>query len=146
MTLNLLTPSLRTVKRSRSKFVPFLPGLQSSNFQEVNNILTAAKQFHGIECDVPVILAEDETRVKPRVRWEPRRDTLIGFCGQKVEHVCKFGLEIEVGNGEAGYSKIVDSFDENIQVGPIIGHASDGDSRRRKLMVEDYLSNEGPNP
>ncbi|KAL3695498.1 hypothetical protein R1sor_009574 [Riccia sorocarpa] len=84
--------------------------------------------------------------VKPRVRWEPRRDTLIGFCGQKVEHVCKFGLEIEVGNGEAGYSKIVDSFDENIQVGPIIGHASDGDSRRRKLMVEDYLSNEGPNP
>ncbi|KAL3678331.1 hypothetical protein R1sor_021287 [Riccia sorocarpa] len=48
----------------------------------------AAKQFHGIECDVLVILAEDETRVKPRVRWEPRRDTLIGFCGQKVEHVC----------------------------------------------------------
>ncbi|KAL3695398.1 hypothetical protein R1sor_009474 [Riccia sorocarpa] len=63
-------------------------GRQSSNFQEVNNILTTAKQFHGIECDVPVILAEDETRVKPRVRWEPRRDTLIGFCEQKVEHVC----------------------------------------------------------
>ncbi|KAL3693162.1 hypothetical protein R1sor_006813 [Riccia sorocarpa] len=120
MTLNLLTPSLRTVKRSRSKFVPFLPGLQFSNFQEVNNILAAAKQFHGIECDVPVILAEDETKVKPRVMWEPRRDTLIGFCLKGM-------------------------WDENCQlsVGPIIGHASDGDSRRTKLMLEDYLSNEG---
>ncbi|KAL3702195.1 hypothetical protein R1sor_020217 [Riccia sorocarpa] len=24
---------------------------------------------------------EDETRIKPRVRWEPRRDTFTGFCG-----------------------------------------------------------------
>ncbi|KAL3681240.1 hypothetical protein R1sor_024196 [Riccia sorocarpa] len=83
MTLNLLTPSLRTVKRSRSKFVPFLPGLQISNFQEVNNIFTAAKQFHGIECDVPVILVEDETRVKQRVRWEPRRDISLDSVGRK---------------------------------------------------------------
>ncbi|KAL3681020.1 hypothetical protein R1sor_023976 [Riccia sorocarpa] len=55
--------------------------------QEVGKILSAAKQFHGIEYDVPVIFAEDETRVKPRVRWEPRRDTLIGFCGDRAEHV-----------------------------------------------------------
>lgn len=25
------------------------------------------------------------------------------------------------------------------EVGPLIGHASDGDARRRKLMIEDYL-------
>ncbi|KAL3683565.1 hypothetical protein R1sor_001587 [Riccia sorocarpa] len=171
-------------------------GLQLQNFQEINNILSAAKLYHGIQSNVPVILAEDETRVKPRVRWEPRRDTLIGFCGEKVEHVCKVGIEIEVGSGEAGYSKIVDSFEHNIQgsyvrvvivnplhvklpklvlfasttcnsfsadwvrvhwdalkeswdqscrssIGPIIGHASDGDSRRRKLMVQDYLATEG---
>ncbi|KAL3681169.1 hypothetical protein R1sor_024125 [Riccia sorocarpa] len=35
----------------------------------------------------PFHVEEDETRVKPRVRWEQRRDTLIGFCGEKVEHV-----------------------------------------------------------
>ncbi|KAL3689329.1 hypothetical protein R1sor_015638 [Riccia sorocarpa] len=114
-------------------------GRQLVNFQEVGNILKAAKQFHGIDGDVPVLFAEDETRVKPRIRWEPRRDTLIGFCGGREDHVCKFGLEIEVGNGESGYFKIVDSFEQNIQ-GPSLGHASDGDSRRRKLMVEDYLT------
>ncbi|KAL2642696.1 hypothetical protein R1flu_010283 [Riccia fluitans] len=27
--------------------------------------------------------------------------------------------------------------------GPILGHASDGDVRRRKLMLEDYLGSEG---
>ncbi|KAL2634886.1 hypothetical protein R1flu_006365 [Riccia fluitans] len=50
-------------------------------------ILTAAKALHGITGDVAVILAEDETRVKPTM--------------------------------------------------------SDGDARRRKLMLEDYLGNEG---
>ncbi|KAL2624488.1 hypothetical protein R1flu_008733 [Riccia fluitans] len=185
--------------------------------------------------DVAVILAEDETRVKPSevnnpkfaldirsftdhllqgripidselesvlslyiwsARWEARRDTLIGFCGDKDNHVCKMGLEVEVGSGESGYSKIVESFEKKIQgsyarvvivnplheklprlivyasvtcnsfivswvrdhwkglrqrwdkccrqvVGPILGHASDGDARRRKLMLEDYLGSEG---
>ncbi|KAL2621312.1 hypothetical protein R1flu_001517 [Riccia fluitans] len=68
MSMNLLTPSLRTVKRNRSTFVPFLLGLQDSNFGEVAKILTAAKALHGITGDVVVILAEDETWVKPTVR------------------------------------------------------------------------------
>ncbi|KAL2629882.1 hypothetical protein R1flu_014568 [Riccia fluitans] len=61
MSMNLLTPSLRTVKRNRSTFVPFLCGLQDSNFKEVAKILTAAKALHGIIGDVAVILAEDKT-------------------------------------------------------------------------------------
>ncbi|KAL3689919.1 hypothetical protein R1sor_016228 [Riccia sorocarpa] len=129
-------------------------------------------------------------------RWESRRDTLIGFCGQKESHTCRLGLEVKVGSGEEGYSCIVDSFESNVigsyarvvivnplheklprlvistsvtcnsfdatwvqgqwdwmkcewdkhcraQVGPIIGHASDGDSRRRKLMLSDYCSKFG---
>ncbi|KAL2621273.1 hypothetical protein R1flu_001478 [Riccia fluitans] len=72
MSMNLLTPSLRTVKRNRSTFVPFLPGLPDSNFRDVAKILTAAKALHGITRDVAVILAEDETRVKPTVSWGPR--------------------------------------------------------------------------
>ncbi|KAL2630890.1 hypothetical protein R1flu_015576 [Riccia fluitans] len=152
MSMNLLTPSLRTVKRNKSTFVPFLCGLQDSNFEEMAKILTAAKALHGIIGDVVVILAKDETRVKPTVRWEARRDTLIGFCGDKDNHVCKMGLEVEVGSGESGYSKIVESFEQKIQdwdkccrqvVGPVLGHASDGDARRRKLMLEDYLGSEG---
>jgi hypothetical protein len=31
-------------------------------------------------------------------------------------------------------------------VGPLLGHASDGDARRRKLMLEDYSGNEIPGP
>ncbi|KAL2609573.1 hypothetical protein R1flu_028146 [Riccia fluitans] len=129
-------------------------------------------------------------------RWEARRDTLIGFCGDKDNHVCKMGLEVEVGSGESGYSKIVESFEQKIQgsyarvviVNPlheklprlivyafvtcnsftaswvqdhwkglkqrwdkccrqvvdlVLGHANDGDARRRKLMLEDYLGSEG---
>ncbi|KAL2620429.1 hypothetical protein R1flu_000634 [Riccia fluitans] len=115
MSMNLLTPSLRTMKRNRSTFIPFLLGLQDSNFEEVAKILTAAKALHGIIGDVAMILAEDETRVKPTVRWEARHDTLIGFYGDKDNHVCKMGLEVEVGSGESGYSKIVESFEQKIQ-------------------------------
>ncbi|KAL2621659.1 hypothetical protein R1flu_001864 [Riccia fluitans] len=171
-------------------------GRQDSNFEEVAKILTVAKALHGITRDVAVILAEDETRVKPTMRWEARRDTLIGFCGDKDNHVCKMGLEVEVGSGESGYSKIVESFEQKIQgsyaqvvivnplheklprlivytcvtcnsfiaswvrdhwkglkqrwdkccrqvVDPVLGHASDGDACRRKLMLEDYLESEG---
>ncbi|KAL2643815.1 hypothetical protein R1flu_011402 [Riccia fluitans] len=85
------------------------------NFEEVAKILTAAKAIHCIIGDVAVILAEDETWVKPTVRWEARRDMLIGFCGDKDNHVCKMGLEVEVGSGESGYSKIVESFEQKIQ-------------------------------
>ncbi|KAL2629883.1 hypothetical protein R1flu_014569 [Riccia fluitans] len=28
-------------------------------------------------------------------------------------------------------------------LGPVLGHANDGDARRRKLMLEDYLGSEG---
>ncbi|KAL2644061.1 hypothetical protein R1flu_011648 [Riccia fluitans] len=169
---------------------------KDSNFEEVAKILTAAKALHGITGDIAEILAEDETRVKPIVRWEARRDTLIGFCGDKDNHVCKMGLEVEVGSGESCYSKIVESFEQKIQgsyarvvivnplheklpslivyasvtcnlftaswvrdhwkglkqrwdkccrqvVGPVLDHANDGDARRRKLMLEDYLGSEG---
>ncbi|KAL3695382.1 hypothetical protein R1sor_009458 [Riccia sorocarpa] len=74
------------------------------NFAEVSKILEACKRYYGIVGDVPVILAEDETRIKPRVRWECRRDTLIGFCGSKDAHTCRLGLELAVGDGEDGYS------------------------------------------
>ncbi|KAL3696514.1 hypothetical protein R1sor_010590 [Riccia sorocarpa] len=125
MSANLLTPSLRTARRNRAEYVPFLPGVIPQNFAEVSKILEASKRYYGIDGDVPVILTEDETRIKPHVRWESRRDTLIGFCGQKDAHTCHLGFEVAVGS-----------------VGPVIGHASDGDSKRRKLMLADYGGND----
>ncbi|KAL3681114.1 hypothetical protein R1sor_024070 [Riccia sorocarpa] len=58
---------------------------RKQNFKEVARILGACKAQLGITGDVPVMLAEDETRIKPRIRWESRRDSLIGFCGEKED-------------------------------------------------------------
>ncbi|KAL3691055.1 hypothetical protein R1sor_004706 [Riccia sorocarpa] len=57
------------------------------------DIVHVSERYYGIDGDVPVILAEDETRIKPRVRWESRRDTLTGFCGMKDAHKCRLGPE-----------------------------------------------------
>ncbi|CAM6096732.1 unnamed protein product [Calypogeia fissa] len=60
---NLSAPSLKTLKRERAKMVPFRPGLRKETFREVGKILAATKQTLGITRDVPVIFAEDETRI-----------------------------------------------------------------------------------
>lgn len=65
---NLGGPSLKTLKRDRAKLVPFCSGLRKETFREVGRILLAAKQALGIDGDVPVMFAEDETRIKERPR------------------------------------------------------------------------------
>ncbi|KAL2609054.1 hypothetical protein R1flu_027627 [Riccia fluitans] len=97
--------------------------------EKVNGEELSQKKPFIVEGYVVVILAEDETWVKPTMRWEARRDTLIGFCEDKDNHVCKMGLDVEVGSGES--------------VDLVLGHANDGDARRRKLMLEDYFGSEG---
>ena len=145
---------------------------------------------------MPAILAEDKTKVKGRIAWNHRWDTLTGFCGPNDNHVCVSNYKEVVGSGEEGYNKIVEIFCTNRVgalarivmvnplheslprlvlvvmctcncfdapwvrqqwlriddmwnkdckdiVGPIVGHASDGDSRRRQLMLSDYRSQEG---
>lgn len=57
-------------------------------FACVANIYKVAKEAHGIQGAVLVILVEDETKVKGRVIWDPRSDTLVRFCGCKVDHKC----------------------------------------------------------
>ena len=44
------------------------------------------------------------------------------------------------------WTKIDDLWDKHCKstIGPIIGHASDGDSKRRQLMLVDYKSNSNP--
>ncbi|MCO5595094.1 hypothetical protein L7F22_049132 [Adiantum nelumboides] len=152
-----------------------------------------AKRKHGVTSLVPIIIVEDETTIKRRIRWNAKDDTLIGFCGDKGEHHhCSSNDIIVVGDGSQGYDKIVDTFQNHVvgsyarllivnplheslprlalmvqatcnrfdsifiknqrnlleslwnaklkdAIEPIIGHASDGDSRWHKLMLDDYL-------
>ena len=63
--------------------------------------------------EFPVILAEDETKVKLQISWEAWVDGLVGFYGIKEDHICVSTFRPQVGNGESGYSSIVDSFHLN---------------------------------
>ena len=194
--LNYSGASYRQVKREGGKGVQFLPGEHSQIFAAVAQIYRDAKLAHNILGPVPILLAEDETKVKGRVTWESKWDTLAGFCGPSENHVCVSGFRPIVGSGEEGYRKLLESFSNNKKgsfarvvvvnplhellprlvlvvcctcncfnsdwvrgqwdiidklweqeclaaVGPIVGHASDGDSRRRQLMLADYQRNDG---
>lgn len=66
---NLCGPGLKTLKRDRAKLPPFRAGLRKEIFQEVCRVLSASKQSLGIDGDVPVMFAEDETRIKERPRF-----------------------------------------------------------------------------
>ena len=189
--LNFGGPNYSSIKRVNHKGVQFVPGEHADIFRSVAQIYKEAKEAHGIVGPIPVILAEDETKVKGRVAWDHRWDTLEGFCGPRDDHICVSNHKVVVGMGDSGYDNIVDSFRTNrvgafariimvnplhsslprlvlvvtctckcfdaswvsqqwqmIEelwrmecqsiVGPIIGHASDGDSRKRQLMLTDY--------
>ena len=194
--LNFAGPSYCSIKRDIKKGVQFRPGEHKEIFAAVAAIYKDAKSTLNIVGPVPVTLAEDETKVKGRIGWESKWDTLAGFCGPKDDHVCVTSFKPEVGSGEDGYNKILETFrcsqiggfarvivvnplhdklprlvlticctcnsfdakwvrrqwdvidslwvKECLEtVGPIVGHSSDGDSRRRQLMLQDYRSTEG---
>jgi hypothetical protein len=105
--LNYMGPSIDTTKH---KGLRFIPGEHADVFKVVANIYWDAMQAHSIIRPVPVILVEDETKVKSRVSWEAKFDTLASFCGSKDSHVCVTNYKPVVGLGEAGYNKVVNAF------------------------------------
>jgi hypothetical protein len=115
--LNFAAPSFYTVKCQNKKGVRFVAGEHAAIFECITQIYIEAKEAHGVHGLVPVILAEDETKVKTRITWEPQTDVLAGFCGTKEGHVCITKLKLEVGSGQEGYAKIVDAFKSNIMDG-----------------------------
>lgn len=195
--LNYSGPNYSTIKRDHKKSVQFIPAEHSEIFAADGEIYKNAKVGHGITRPVPIILAEDKTKVKGRVAYEPKWDTLAGFCGPSEDHVCISSFKPLVGSQEEGYNNILHSFRSNKVrgfarvtvvnpmheklprlvlvacctcnsfdsnwvrrqwdiidglwakeclsiVGPIVGHSSDGNSRRRQLMLQDYRSIVGP--
>ena len=194
--LNFAGPSFDSTRRESRKGVMFVAGEHAEIFKSIAKNFSDAKAAHGISGAVPVILVEDETKVRGRVSWEARSDTLLGFCGHTENHKCITDYKPTIGVSEVGYNKVIDSFrldrvggfarvivvnplhdklprlvlaacctcgcfdsgwvraqwnriDElwakhcYSAVGPIIGHASDGDSRRRQLMLLDYRNSDG---
>ncbi|MCO5588629.1 hypothetical protein L7F22_042586 [Adiantum nelumboides] len=191
---NLGGPYIFTTKRKGKKATPFQSGEHEYIFDAIGKILLDAKSKHGIASRIPIIIVEDKTTIKRRIRWNAKDDTLIGFCGSKGEnHQCCSNDIITIGEGSQGYEKIINAFQnheiENYAcllivnplheslprlalvvhctcnrfdsifiraqwshierlwnstlkdiIEPIIGHALDGDSRRRKFMAEDYMA------
>ena len=85
-TLNFGGPSYDCTKRENKKGVQFIAGEHSALFAAVADIYREAKANHRVEGPVPVILAEDETKVKAHISWDARSDGLVGFCGVKENH------------------------------------------------------------
>ena len=108
--LNFAGPSYDSIRRESRKGVAFIAGEHAEIFQYIASIYTDAKSAHGISGSILVIFAEDETKIRGRVSWEARSDTLVGFCGPKDNHSCVSNYKPTIGVGEVGYNKMVDSF------------------------------------
>jgi hypothetical protein len=67
LTLNFGGPSYDCTKRENKKMVQFIVGEYFLLFAAMADIYREAKVNHRVEGHVPVILAEDETKVKARI-------------------------------------------------------------------------------
>ncbi|MCO5581472.1 hypothetical protein L7F22_035357 [Adiantum nelumboides] len=161
---NLNGPSLSSKNHGQREATQFIPGIHGYIFDVIAEIYQKEKEKHRITSKIPFILVEDETAIKKRIRWNAKDDLLVGFDGYKTDdHECMTTCMIKVGEGQEGYDKIVDAFQNCVhggqwdaisslwneklwpRIGMIIGHASDGDSRRRKPMLFDYMDTSGSN-
>jgi hypothetical protein len=66
-----------------------------------------AKATHGMHGLVPIILAEDKTKVKARLMWESHDDILVRFCRLKDGHNCIADFKLHVGDNCVGYENIL---------------------------------------
>ncbi|KAL3680273.1 hypothetical protein R1sor_023229 [Riccia sorocarpa] len=138
LTRNLNGPSLATIKRDQRQEFQYVAGENEAQFKHIAETYSRLKQKLNIVGPVPFIIAEDETSIRKMLRWVASTDEIMGFCGVKEGHTCQHNFTMTVGDGESGYNNILDAFKDNVRVGPIVGHASDGDSRRRAVQLADY--------
>lgn len=68
LSTNLGGPSMSTTKRQGKKATQFISGEHQYIFNAVGKIYLDAKRKHGITSLVPVIIVEDETTIKRRIR------------------------------------------------------------------------------
>ena len=104
---------MSTVIRENRKGVQFVLSKHADIFNAVANTYRHEKDVHNIRDLVPMILAEDETKVKSKVANKQKWDTLAGFCGVTDKYVYVTDFKLVVGVEEPGYQKILDSFQSN---------------------------------
>jgi hypothetical protein len=93
--------------------VQFVLGEHVAIFKCVAKNYKEAQQVHNIGGLVPIILAEDETKVKSKVSWDSKGGNLIGFCGAKENHYCVTNFSPIIGIREVGYDNILEAFTSN---------------------------------
>lgn len=108
--LNFSGSKITTTKREDKPDIQFISSEHAEIFRAVADIYKCAKDVHGISRPIPVILAEDETKVKVREAWKQKWDTLSSFYGIKENHVCITNDKPVIGFGEARYKKVLHSF------------------------------------
>lgn len=117
--LNYAAPSYNTIKCENKKVTRFVAGEHAILFRNVAKIYKDALEAHGILGPIPIIVAEDETKLMSRVACESQFDTLVGFKGIKEGHCCMSAFKPVVGGKHSGYEKIVDAF-QNFKVGSFV--------------------------
>ena len=116
LSLNMDGPSLDTTKRDTRKALKYIVSENEGVFQHLAVVYKSVMNLASIPLGtVPIMLAEDETVVKPSVRWIARDDVLLGFCGPIDNHRCISDYIVEVGSGVIGYKSIVNSFKSNVR-------------------------------
>ncbi|KAJ7371921.1 hypothetical protein OS493_022019 [Desmophyllum pertusum] len=114
-------------------------GIQASNFKKLSDIYSEAMKKLGLS-SIPVLAAEDETAIIAHVTYNEAEDELLGFCGVNGDnHQCLDHFTVNVGDGEEGqWQEVQRLYERDLEpvIGPLIGNSSDGDSRRRKIMLQ----------
>ena len=84
----------------------FISSEHAKIFRIVASIYKSAKNVYSITGPILVIFARVEIKVKARVAWEQKWDTLSGFCGLKENHLCITNYKRVVGSKKAKYEKV----------------------------------------
>ena len=190
VSVNLEGPMMSSIRRwTKDASVSWSLRDTDANIIIFKDILVKALEEVNIVGPIPSEISEDETSIIGRISYNQKTDELLGVCGESgKDHTCDGRSAIKVGDGIAGYSNIVRTFD-NMVIGkyarvlilnplhpklpklPVVlmnscnkfkaslvedqlqevlsacrnhlngivsvtGHASDGDSRRRKVQLE----------
>ena len=83
--------------------------------EKLSKIYGTLMEKHRI-AKIPVLTPEDETAIRKVVTFDQKRDTLIGFCGEKktdgTEHQCMKDITVVLRNDENTSDLMVSSFNK----------------------------------
>ena len=110
---NLGGPEIHSIYRWRNQHrVDISGGIQEANFKKLGPLYKEA-MANIKSSSVPVLAAEDETAIIGRVTYHQDTDELFGFCGVNgQQHACLDHFAVVVGDGEEGFTTIVNAFKE----------------------------------